>query len=64
MSTRISGELTVGEAGENAMFMLSDGNRDGLERWISRIDGDVLALGHLDVIAPRQRYRPGGSARY
>lgn len=64
VSTRISGELTVGEAGENAMFMLSDGNRDGLERWISRIDGDVLALGHLDVIAPRQRYRPGGSARY
>ena len=36
VSTRISGELTVGEGGENAMFMLSDGNRDGLERWISR----------------------------
>lgn len=64
VSTRISGELTVGERGEDAMFALSEGNRDGLERWMSRIDGDVLALGHLDVVAPRQRYRPGGSARY
>ena len=63
-TTRISGELTVGEQGERAVFALSDGNRDGVERWSDRFDGDIVALGDLDAVAPRQRYRPGGTARY
>lgn len=55
----LAGELTVHESGASPRFVLTDGNRQGIQRWNQRIGGTELRFERLEVERPPERYRPG-----
>ena len=64
---RLEGELGVDVGGRNAQFSMHGGDREARDRWRARVDGDEMALPHLEIgelLASSQRLheaapRPG-----
>ncbi len=46
---RLVGTLEIAEDGHSASFVLNDGDRNGRRRWESRVNGNRLDLGAIDL---------------
>ena len=57
-SYRLEGELRVAEDGSDAVFVMLDGDRVGIERWNDRFDEEEVRFMRLEVAQQPQRYRP------